>query len=269
MRSLLVLALFGFWAGAAVATPYQSTTLVYDVSWGNILLAKSKLDYRFGPDKARILASAGSRGLAVIFSEFKSNAEAELVLAGGNWQPKTLMMERLSGVDTVKSRVIWDSASNVISETRIPDLDLDEVYPLSDQMRVGVIDPYSAVLRLINQIEADGNCTASYEIYDGRRRSRISFETIGAVELTKARPDEYEGSAMACRVQFIPIGGHRIESKWRGDDKPDNDRFKMFFGRPSQGQLVPVRIEVKSWIGKIIGRLDMGKIEMKRPAQKG
>ncbi|MBL6774812.1 MAG: DUF3108 domain-containing protein [Candidatus Puniceispirillum sp.] len=263
MRSLLVLALFGFWAGAAAAAPYQSTTLVYDVSWGNILLAKSKLDYRFGPDKARILASVGSTGLAVIFSEFKSNAEAELVLAGGNWQPKTLMMARLSGGDTVKSRVIWDSASNVISETRIPELDLDEVYPLGDQMRVGVIDPYSAVLRLINQIEADGNCTASYEIYDGRRRSRMSFETIGAVELTKARPDEYEGSAMACRVQFIPIGGHRIESKWRGDDKPDNDRFKMFFGRPSQGQLVPVRIEVKSWIGKIIGRLDMGKIEMK------
>jgi hypothetical protein len=46
-------------------------------------------------------------------------------------------------------------------------------------------------------------------------------------------------------------------------DKPDNDRFKMFFGRSSQGQLVPVRIEVKSWIGMIIGRLDMGKIEMK------
>jgi hypothetical protein len=263
MRSLLAVALFGFWAVAAAAAPYQSTTLVYDVSWGNILLAKSKLDYRFGPDRARISASAGSRGLAVIFSEFESNAEAELVLVEGVWQPKTLMMERLSGGDTVKSRVTWDRALNVISETRIPDLDLDEVYPLSDQMRIGVIDPYSAVLRLIDQIEADGNCTASYEIYDGRRRSRMSFETIGAVELTKARQNEYEGRALACNVQFNPIGGHRIESKWREDDKPDNDRIKMLFGRPSQGQLVPVRIEVNSWIGKIIGRLDMEKIEIK------
>ena len=263
MRSLLAVALFGFWAVAAAAAPYQSTTLVYDVSWGNILLAKSELDYRFGPDRARISASAGSRGLAVIFSEFESNAEAELVLVEGVWQPKTLMMERLSGGDTVKSRVTWDRALNVISETRIPDLDLDEVYPLSDQMRIGVIDPYSAVLRLIDQIEADGNCTASYEIYDGRRRSRMSFETIGAVELTKARQNEYEGRALACNVQFNPIGGHRIESKWREDGKPDNDRIKMFFGRPSQGQLVPVRIEVNSWLGKIIGRLDMGKIEIK------
>ena len=44
-------------------------------------------------------------------------------------------------------------------------------------------------------------------------------------------------------------------------EKDDDDgRIKMFFGRPLQGQIVPVRVEVNSWIGKVVGRLDLRKM---------
>ena len=241
MRGLVTAIVMSVWAGAAAAS-YQSTALVYDVSWGNILLAKSKLDYKFGAKDAHISASVGSEGIALLFSKFQSRAEAELVLQDTGWVPKTLSMERISGRETVRSRVIWDDAASVISESRMPELDLEEVYPLNDRMRVNVIDPYSAVLRLLRQIETSGDCTSSYEIYDGRRRSRMHFQTIGTTDLEQTRPGEFSGSAMVCSVTFDPIGGHQIESKWRDDDKDEEDRIKMFFGRPLQGQLLPVRV---------------------------
>tara|TARA_B100001093_G_scaffold50369_1_gene42862 strand:+ start:280 stop:1071 length:792 start_codon:yes stop_codon:yes gene_type:complete len=262
MHRLFLAVLFSLYASAAVAS-YQSTRLVYTVSWGNILLAKSQLDYQFGEDDARILASVDSDGFIAFFSSFQSRAKADLVLKDAGWTPKTLFMERISGRKTVQSRVAWDDDSNVSTEMRMPELDLGEVYPLTAQMRVNVLDPYSAVLRLIRHIKTTGDCTESYEIFDGRRRNRLHFETLGTSNLTKTRPGEFAGEALVCSLEFEPIGGHQIDSKWRSDGKDDDDdRIKMFFGRPLKGQTVPVRVEVDSWIGAIVGRLDLRKMKV-------
>jgi len=262
MHRLFLAVLLSLCASAAAASS-QSTRLVYTVSWGNILLAKSQLDYKFGDDDARISASVDSDGFIAFFSSFQSRAQANLVLKDAGWTPKTLFMERISGRKKVQSRVAWDDDSNVSTESRMPELDLGEVYPLTAQMRVNVLDPYSAVLRLIRHIETTGDCNKSYEIFDGRRRNRLHFETLGTTNLTETRPGEFAGEALICSLKFEPIGGHQIESKWRSDGKDDNDdRIKMFFGRPLQGQIVPVRVEVDSWIGAIVGRLDLRKTKV-------
>ena len=262
MHKLFLAFLLSLCASAAAAS-YQSTRLIYTVSWGNILLAKSQLDYQFGDDDARILASVDSDGFIAFFRGFQSRAKADLVFKDAGWTPKTLFMERISGRKRLQSRVEWDDDSNVSSESRMPELDLGEVYPLTAQMRVNVLDPYSAVLRLIRHIETTGDCTESYEIFDGRRRNRLHFETLGTTNLTETRPGEFAGEALICSLKFEPIGGHQIESKWRSDGKDDDDdRIKMFFGRPLQGQIVPVRVEVDSWIGAIVGRLDLRKMKV-------
>ena len=246
---------------SAVSASYKPTTLFYDVSWGNISLAKSQLDYEFGKDDVRISASVASKGIIAFFRGFKSRSTAELVRKDTGWAPKKLSMERISGSEVVKSNVIWGDAATIVSENRTPELDLTEVYPLDDQMRVNVIDPYSAVFRLLDQIENSGDCTSSYEIYDGRRRSRIYFEMIGDTVLEQDRPGVFTGSAMVCGVKFDLIGGHRINSKWRSNKNPKG-WIKIFFARPLEGYIVPVRIEMKSRIGKIIGRLDLRQMQV-------
>ena len=260
MQKLFLTVLLSLCASAAAAS-YQSTKLVYTVSWGNILLAKSQLDYQFGKDNARILASVDSDGFIAFFSSFQSRAKADLVLKDAGWTPKTLFMERISGSKKVQSRVAWDDDSNISSVSRMPELDLDEVYPLTVQMRMNVLDPYSAVLRLIHHIKVTGDCTKSYEIHDGRRRNRLHFKTLGTTNLTERRPGEFVGDALICSLEFEPIGGHKIDSKWRPSEKKgDEKRIKMFFGRPLQGQILPVRVEVDSWIGTVVGRLDIRKM---------
>ena len=81
MHRLFLAVLLSLCASVAAAS-YQSTKLVYTVSWGNILLAKSQLDYQFGKDNASILASVDSDGFIAIFSSFQSRAKADLVLKG-------------------------------------------------------------------------------------------------------------------------------------------------------------------------------------------
>jgi hypothetical protein len=71
MHRLFLAVLFSLCASAAAAS-YQSTKLVYTVSWGNILLAKSQLDYQFGKNDARISASVDSDGLSPFSVVFKA-----------------------------------------------------------------------------------------------------------------------------------------------------------------------------------------------------
>ena len=68
------------------------------------------------------------------------------------------------------------------------------------------------------------------------------------------RPKSYTGDVTICGAKVIPIGGHYKESKWQ----PDKDRYedvKVFFGIVKDNQVLPVRIELNRWFGKIIVRL--------------
>ena len=136
------------WVGD-VSASYKPTTLIYNVSWGNISLAKSQLNYEFGKDAAHISASVASKGIITFFQSFKSRSTAELVRKDTGWAPKKLSMERISGSEIVKSNVIWGDAASIVSENRMPELDLAEVYPLDDQMRVNVIDPYRSEMNRV------------------------------------------------------------------------------------------------------------------------
>ena len=60
---------FNFFVVGDVSASYKPTTLVYNVSWGNISLAKSQLDYEFGEDDARISAHVASKGLSPFFED--------------------------------------------------------------------------------------------------------------------------------------------------------------------------------------------------------
>jgi hypothetical protein len=62
---------------------YKSTKLIYNVSWGNISLAKSQLDYEFGKDDVRISARLQARGSLPFFGDLKA---VQLL----NWFTRTL-----------------------------------------------------------------------------------------------------------------------------------------------------------------------------------
>ena len=254
MRNLIMALVICLVSAEALASNH-SRTLGYNVSWGNVLLAKGQLKYEFFERNVKITANAGSGWLVAPFRTFKSYASAELAKKDSGWVPKALSMRSVYGGENKESEVIWNSAPSVISQTRTPELDLKEVHPLDGWMLLNVIDPYSAVLNLLDQINKTSDCKSSFEIYDGRRRTRLYFKTIGNTFLEQDRPGGFSGNAMVCSVHFDPIGGHRINSKWR--DKPNEiDRFKIFIARPFLDQLLPIRVEVKSPIGNIIGRLD-------------
>ena len=59
---------------------------------------------------------------------------------------------------------------------------------------------------------------------------------------------------LICGLRVFPIGGHRLKTKWKPSEDKISD-FKVFFGKNSSNDYIPVRVQVERWFGTIVIRL--------------
>ena len=241
--------------GVAFATN-RNIDLLYDISWGALHLAEATSQWQMQDNKAVILGSVKSDGIASLVSGFQSASSAEIKLHASQWHPIYLSLSRITKSKQIASSVHWSASGDILSDVQQPPPDLDKVFPILDKLKQNVIDPYSAVMRQLEYIGTYGKCAGSYAIYDGLRRFEMQFDTVGDIDLVADRPYGFDGQALHCQITVFPKGGHRIESSWH--KKPDKDRqFSVYFGRFSVDLVLPVRVEIEAPIGVGVARLNM------------
>ena len=241
--------------GVAFATN-RNIDLLYDISWGALHLAEATSQWQMQDNKAVILGSVKSDGIASLVSGFQSASSAEIKLHASEWHPIYLSLSRITKSKQIASSVHWSASGDILSDVQQPPPDLDKVFPILDKLKQNVIDPYSAVMRQLEYIGTYGKCAGSYAIYDGLRRFEMQFDTVGDIDLVADRPYGFDGQALHCQITVFPKGGHRIESSWH--KKPDKDRqFSVYFGRFSVDLVLPVRVEIEAPIGLGVARLNM------------
>ena len=241
--------------GVAFATN-RNIDLLYDISWGALHLAEATSQWQMQDNKAVILGSVKSDGIASLVSGFQSASSAEIKLHASEWHPIYLSLSRITKSKQIASSVHWSASGDILSDVQQPPPDLDKVFPILDKLKQNVIDPYSAVMRQLEYIGTYGKCAGSYAIYDGLRRFEMQFDTVGDIDLVADRPYGFDGQALHCQITVFPKGGHRIDSSWH--KKPDKDRqFSVYFGRFSVDLVLPVRVEIEAPIGVGVARLNM------------
>ena len=234
----------------------RNIDLLYDISWGALHLAEATSRWEMQDDKAVILGSVKSDGIAALVSGFQSASSAEIKFHASEWHPIYLSLSRITKSKQIASSVHWSASGDILSDVQQPPPDLDKVFPILDKLKQNVIDPYSAVMRQLDYIGANDKCAGSYSIYDGLRRFEMQFDTVGNIELVADRPFGFDGQALHCQITVFPKGGHRIESSWH--KKPDKDRqLSVYLGRFPGGLVLPVRVEIEAPIGIGVARLNM------------
>ena len=250
-----ILASLQMFANVALAAN-RNIDLMYDISWGALHLAEARSKWQIQGDKAIILGSVKSDGIAALVSGFQSASSAELNFQSSEWHPIYISLSRITKSKQIASSVHWSSSGDILSDVQQPPLDLSKVFPILDKLKQNVIDPYSAVMRQLDHIGTNGKCAGSYAIYDGLRRFEMRFDTVGNIDLVADRPYGFDGEALHCQITVMPKGGHRIESSWH--KKPDKDRqLSVYFGQFPEGLVLPVRVEIEAPIGTGVARLNM------------
>ena len=228
--------------------------LNYDIQLSNIQVGKTLVTFEKKKNKFTFHVSSISKGFIDVFYNYKSHITASLYSKKNKWLPhKYLIISDFNNKKTY-SEVLWDHLNEDIKFKLDPPLNLEKVHKIEKKSLENVIDPISALVRLQNQLNINKSCNNMFKIFDGRRRYNIILKDLGIFFLEKDRPKSYTGKTIVCGMKFIPIGGHRLKSKWR----PKEDKFgdiKVYFSNIVQNKMIPVRVKITRWFGTIIVRL--------------
>ena len=85
------------------------------------------------------------------------------------------------------------------------------IIPVREHHLKGVVDPLSAIMMLSRNIAADP-CDRRIAIFDGKERFDLLFSRKGDMRVTEQAPSGQPGIAHVCRVRYLPIAGHKIDS---------------------------------------------------------
>ena len=227
---------------------------LYNIQWGNVTVGKAIVNLTLENNKIVVEAKTKTEGVIDTFYQYKSELKSNSYKSENNWYPNQFSTNGIYDDKKRFSSLIWDKGTKFLNYEIDPILDLKKVHNVTKTSLVNVIDPITAIIKVIERIKKNEPCNIKLNIFDGRRRYDLLTKELGKTILKNDRPKSYNGNATICGTKIIPIGGHRLKSKWKPEE--DNfDDFKIFFGRTVSGVLFPVRVDLERWFGTITVRL--------------
>lgn len=237
--------------------------LRYEIQWGNMNIAHADARWVLQPETYSMTGNARTVGATDLL--YKYRGKSHLLGQRQQNQPvsKSLKISSQSRNRQISAEVVWNGAGDMVSTERSPALDLEKVHPVNAGSIEGSIDPLTAMLRALQMVAETRRCGGSYKIYDGLRTATVSLHPLGRQTLVADRPGAFQGESLKCGVTSRPTGGHRRNARWRKKQQ-DEDDIVVFIAEVGPQLLMPVRIEVKTMLGKITARLAMPSLEISR-----
>lgn len=128
--------------------------------------------------------------------------------------------------------------------------------PVPADLRLGTVDPVSAIVAVLDKVAKAGNCDITVPVYDGRQRYDLIFATQSETVLEATSLSVYAGPATACTVRYKPLAGRWKENRQRDRDregaKPKDVPVTLYIAPVvAGGPPVPVRLEMDSALGAV------------------
>ncbi len=250
----LIVALIIGTPSIAVADELTKTNFYYDIQWGHLIIGHIGVSLERKNSSIKLKVKSRSEGAISLLYNYKSDLVASSYKEDQIWRPNLYMVNSSVRNKQYYSKVFWNKKNNKLNYKIDPLLDLEKVYDVPKTTLKNVIDPITAIIRVIEKINKDKPCDTKLRIFDGRRRYNLSTKELEKQYLINDRPRSFKGDTIVCGIKVTPMGGNRIESKW----KPENDKFsdiKVFFGTAAKDFHLPVRMKLNRWFGTITFRL--------------
>ncbi len=199
-------------AGVSFPSPAAAQGKVdarYIVTLAGIPLGKGTWSIDIADKQFTAAASGATAGLMLIFSSGTGTGASRGAVVAG--KPSATTFASNVTTDRKTEEVRMNLANGNVKDVTVtpPQPPHDERVPVTGAHRLGVSDPMTASL-----IRVPGNgdmirpeaCPGVVPVFDGRMRFDLKF-TYKRTEHVKAEKG-YDGPAVVCGVQFVPIAGH-------------------------------------------------------------
>jgi len=228
------------------------------------------------PANVRALYQIDFNGFNVGTFEFQSQAESEsytlaanarlsILLGAFTWSGETRSFGTIVNQAPQPASFTFDFQSNLrAGSTRLgfadgavtdisnlpPAAATQPIIPVREHHLKGVVDPLSAIMVLSHAASADP-CDRRIPIFDGKERFDLLLSRKGEMRVTEQSPSGQPAVAYVCRVRYLPIAGHKIDSETKY--MAANDAIEVALRPvPSANVLVPYQISVPTMAGSAV-----------------
>ena len=187
------------------------------------------------------------------FIDFSLNSAVEGDLREGAPQPRSYLLRSQWNDNPPRAiDMVWGEDRLPLAEVK-PEPEDDERQEVPEELRLGAVDPLTAVLSLSQTLAETGSCTSTAEVFDGRRRFDLVASDGGAATIEANDYQVYQGPAQRCVIRFEPIAGFKEETD---DGKPEEKRYdkdiRVFLAPVAEGlPPLPVRMEFDHRLGSV------------------
>jgi hypothetical protein len=238
----------------ANAEEIAKTSFYYDIQWGNLVIGHIDGSLERKDNSIKLKVKSESEGAISLLYNYKSDLFSSSYKQDDIWRANSYVENSAIKSQKYYSKVLWNKKNNKPDYKIDPPLDLEKVHNVRQSTLKNVIDPITAMIKIIEKVNKNKPCDTTLNIFDGRRRYTLLSRELKKQYLINDRPRSYKGETAVCGIKFIPVGGHWIDSKW----DPKNDKFsdiKVFFGTAANGSYLPVRLNLNKWFGTVTVRL--------------
>lgn len=220
--------------------------------WRGLPVLRMTIDATVDDSRYAVRTKSRALGLVWAFTRWTSVSSAAGDVAGKSLQPRRYLAD--SKFRSRKSRIELTYPSPGRTITRItPPEALKDWTTVPAALRQGAPDPLSTIVAHLRPGAANP-CTWSGEVYDGRRRYRLTLRPDGEETLRLGMWNRYRGKAIRCKVVTKTLAG------WHKDSLKDKDRKRppatIWFARFERARMwLPVRLVAQTRWGEVRGEL--------------
>ena len=198
---------------AGVASPSAGAAGVsvsYNFDVGPMTVTEVRFNVDVSGAEARGNARIRTVGMSRVFSEFGATAEAEARLGEASPEPVVYRVTRDQSDKRRVTTVTWTDGTPAYDP---PMKNADRKASLDDALAAGVVDPFTAVLRM--GLAGDNPCPSTHQVFDGREVFELALTDKGAGKATD--DTAWKGPVQNCSVRWTPIAGRAKDKGVPGD----------------------------------------------------
>jgi len=133
-----------------------------------------------------------------------------------------------------------------------PFVDSPNDIPVTREHVKGVLDPMSAMFftAKAGQLNSDGSiCPKRIPVFDGKQRFDLALSHKKTVQVKKRKRSGYGGTAVVCRIKYIPISGYKPDNSGVKFMAETNDIEVWLIRVPHKGMYVPYHVVMPTPFG--------------------
>jgi Protein of unknown function (DUF3108) len=240
---------------AIEAPSSRSADLTYDVYLGALHIFTFDVNMSLQPDRYRVTAEGGTRGLIGFLYRWKMKLAAEGSGDNDRIEPRRYVAETdwQRNPRTLDLRFLGDGRYD-LQQVPPPEPDPDIEGGLPEALPEGTVDPLSLAVAASRALAKSGGCDQTVPVFDGRRRFDLIVKHVDETTLAPNAYSVYQGAAVRCSFSMKRISGFRKSWKSSRQWDADSSAPPTIWVAEIRHDLppVPVRYEGKIALGTIV-----------------